>query len=65
MTGLATHEPVATNVVRVLLREFVPVFQTNKLAVPVTTLVAKPAAALEATPQGRVAEAQFVKWLRD
>jgi len=44
VTGYATREPVATNVVTLLQTNFVPVFETNVVSVPVTNLVAKPAA---------------------
>jgi hypothetical protein len=49
VSGCATVDPVATNVVTVLLTNLVPVFQTNLVPVPVTNLVAKPEA--EATIQ--------------
>ena len=49
VSGYATREPVATNLVTVLLTNLVPVFQTNLVQVPVTNLVAKPEA--EATIQ--------------
>jgi len=49
VTGYATHEPVATNLVTVVRTNLVPVFQTNLVSVPVTNLVAKPE--VEATLQ--------------
>jgi hypothetical protein len=49
VSGYATREPVATNLVLVFVTNFVPVFQTNLVTVPVTNLVAKPEA--EATIQ--------------
>jgi hypothetical protein len=42
VTGYATREPVATNLVTVVLTNLVPVFYTNLVQVPVTNLVAKP-----------------------
>ncbi len=44
VSGYATREPVATNVVTALVTNFVPVFYTNMVQVPVTNLVAKPEA---------------------
>jgi len=44
VSGYATREPVATNVVAALVTNFVPVFYTNVVQVPVTSLVAKPEA---------------------
>jgi len=49
VSGYATREPIATNLVTVLLTNLVPIFQTNLVQVPVTNLVAKPEA--EATIQ--------------
>ena len=51
VSGYATREPVATNMVAALLTNFVPVYYTNIVQVPVTNLVAKPEAlaAIEAT----------------
>jgi hypothetical protein len=49
VSGYATVEPVATNLVTLLVTNLVPVFQTNLVQVPVTNLVAKPEA--EATIQ--------------
>jgi len=37
VSGYATREPVATNLVTVLLTNLVPVFQTNLVQVRVTT----------------------------
>ncbi len=119
VSGYATREAVATNLVTVVLTNLVPVFYTNLVQVPVTNLVAKPEAeatiqaagsvvntffpgiggilalalgglyhgyrqvrnrkvnealiqgvetaraVLETTPQGQVADTQFVKWLMD
>ncbi len=42
VSGYATREPVATNVVTALVTNFVPVFYTNMVQVPVTNLVARP-----------------------
>jgi len=50
VSGYATREPVATNLVAAVVTNFVPVFMTNVVQVPVTNLVAKPEA--EATIQG-------------
>src|SRR5512138_1827952 len=44
VSGYATREPVATNLVTVVLTNLVPVFYTNLVEVPVTNLVAKPEA---------------------
>jgi len=51
VSGYVTREPVATNLVTVLVTNTVPVFETNIVQVPVTNLVAKPAAlaTIEAT----------------
>jgi hypothetical protein len=49
VSGYATREAVATNVVTAVVTNFVPVFMTNMVQVPVTNLVAKPEA--EATIQ--------------
>ena len=49
VSGYATREPVATNMVTALVTNFVPVFMTNVVQVPVTNLVARPEA--EATIQ--------------
>jgi hypothetical protein len=119
VSGYVTEEPVATNLVTVLVTNTIPVFETNLVQVPVTNLVASPAvlatigavgavgdtylpgigsmialllgslyhgyrqirnrkvnealvqgvetarAILETTPQGKVADAQFVKWLME
>lgn len=119
VSGYVTEEPVATNLVTVLVTNTIPVFETNVVQVPVTNLVASPAALatigaigavgdtylpgigsmialllgglyhgyrqvrnrkvnealvqgvetaraiLETTPQGKSADAQFVKWLME
>jgi hypothetical protein len=44
VSGYATREPVATNVVTEVVTNVVPVFMTNLVQVPVTNLVAKPEA---------------------
>jgi len=44
VSGYATREPVATNIVAAVVTNFVPVFYTNVVQVPVTNLVAKPEA---------------------
>jgi hypothetical protein len=44
VSGYATREPVATNMVTAVVTNFVPVFMTNVVQVPVTNLVAKPGA---------------------
>jgi hypothetical protein len=51
VTGYATRQPVATNMVTAMVTNFVPVFMTNIVRVPVTNLVAKPEAlaTIEAT----------------
>jgi hypothetical protein len=41
VSGYATREPVATNMVAAVVTNFVPVFYTNLVQVPVTNLVAK------------------------
>jgi len=42
VSGYATREPVATNIVTAVVTNLVPVFYTNIVQVPVTNLVAKP-----------------------
>ena len=42
VSGYATREPVATNLVTAVVTNFVPVFMTNLVQVPVTNLVARP-----------------------
>jgi hypothetical protein len=51
VSGYVAHEPVATNLVTLLVTNTIPVFETNLVQVPVTNLVAKPAAlaTIEAT----------------
>jgi hypothetical protein len=49
VSGYATREPVATNMLMAVVTNFVPVFMTNWVQVPVTNLVDKPEA--EATIQ--------------
>ncbi len=51
VSGYVTREPVATNLVTVVVTNTIPVFETNIVQVPVTNLVAKPAAlaTIEAT----------------
>ena len=49
VSGYATREPVATNMVTAVVTNFVPVFMTNWVRVPVTNLVDRPEA--EATIQ--------------
>jgi hypothetical protein len=44
VSGYATREPVATNLVTAVVTNFVPVFYTNVVQVPVTNLVARPEA---------------------
>ena len=44
VSGYATREPVATNMITAVVTNFVPVFYTNVVQVPVTNLVAKPEA---------------------
>jgi hypothetical protein len=44
VSGYATREPVATNIVTAVVTNFVPVFYTNVVQVPVTNLVARPEA---------------------
>jgi hypothetical protein len=44
VSGYATREPIATNIVALVVTNFVPVFYTNVVQVPVTNLVAKPEA---------------------
>ena len=44
VSGYATREPVATNIVTAVVTNFVPVFYTNVAQVPVTNLVARPEA---------------------
>ena len=51
VSGFASREPVATNMVAAVVTNFVPVYFTNLVQVPVTNLVAKPEAeaAIQAT----------------
>ena len=51
ISGYATREAVATNMVTAVVTNFVPVFMTNMVQVPVTNLIAKPGAeaAIQAT----------------
>lgn len=51
VSGYATREPVATNLVTAVVTNVVPVFMTNLVQVPVTNLLAKPEAlaTIEAT----------------
>jgi hypothetical protein len=49
VSGYATREPVATNLIVAVVTNFVPVFMTNWMQVPVTNLVHRPEA--EATIQ--------------
>ena len=51
VSGYVAREPVATNLVTMLVTNTLPVFDTNLVQVPVTNLVAKPGslAAIEAT----------------
>ncbi len=51
VSGYVEREPVATNLVTLLVTNTIPVFETNVVSVPVTNLVAKPAAlaTIEAT----------------
>ena len=119
VSGYTAREPVATNLVTVLVTNTIPVFETNLMPVAITNLVSKPGvlatieatggvvntflpgvgsilalalgglyhgyrqvrnrkvnaalvqgvetarAILETTPQGKTADAQFVKWLKD
>jgi hypothetical protein len=44
VSGYATREPMATNLVTAVVTNFVPVFMTNVVQVPVTNLVARPGA---------------------
>ena len=44
VSGYATREPVATNMVTAVVTNLVPVFYTNIMQVPVTNLMAKPEA---------------------
>ena len=44
VSGYVAREPVATNLVAVVVTNLVPVFYTNVVQVPVTNLVAKPEA---------------------
>jgi hypothetical protein len=44
VSGYATREPVATNLVTAFVTNFVPVFMTNVVQVPATNLVARPGA---------------------
>ena len=54
VSGYATREPVATNLVTAVATNFVPVFYTNVVQVPVTNLVAKPEAEAAISAAGSV-----------
>ena len=54
VSGYATREPVATNLVTAVVTNFVPVFYTNVVQVPVTNLVAKPEAEAAISAAGSV-----------
>jgi hypothetical protein len=54
MSGYATREPVATNMVTAVVTNFVPVFYTNMVQVPVTNLVAKPEAEAAISATGSI-----------
>jgi hypothetical protein len=54
VVGYATREPVATNLVTMVLTNLVPVFYTNLVQVPVTNLVAKPEAEAAISAAGSV-----------
>jgi hypothetical protein len=54
VSGYATREPVATNMVTAVVTNFVPVFYTNLVQVPVTNLVAKPEAEAAISAAGAV-----------
>ena len=54
VSGYATREPVATNMVATVLTNFVPVYYTNIVQVPVTNLVAKPEAEAAISAAGSV-----------
>jgi hypothetical protein len=54
VSGYATREPVATNMVATVLTNFVPVYYTNIVQVPVTNLVAKPEALAAINATGSV-----------
>ncbi len=54
VSGYATREPVATNMVTAVVTNFVPVFYTNLVQVPVTNLVAKAEAEAAISATGSV-----------
>jgi hypothetical protein len=54
VSGYATREPVATNMVAAVVTNFVPVFYTNLVHVPVTNLVAKPEAEAAISATGSI-----------
>jgi hypothetical protein len=54
VSGYATREPVATNMVTAVVTNFVPVFYTNLVQVPVTNLVARPEAEAAISATGSV-----------
>jgi hypothetical protein len=51
VSGFVSREPVATNLITLLVTNTIPVFETNLVQVPVTNLVARPGAlaTIEAT----------------
>jgi hypothetical protein len=59
VSGYATREPVATNLVTMVVTNIIPVWYTNLVSVPVTNLVAKPEAEAAITAAGSVANTFF------
>lgn len=57
VSGYATREPVATNLVTAVVTNVVPVFMTNLVQVPVTNLIAKPEALATIEATGSVVNA--------
>jgi hypothetical protein len=57
VSGYAMREPVATNLVTMVLTNYVPVFYTNIMSVPVTNLVDRPEAEATISATGSVVNA--------
>src|SRR5258706_4646795 len=54
VSGFATREAVATNLVTAVVTNFVPVYMTNFVQVPTTNLVAKPEAEAAISATGSI-----------
>src|SRR5512134_711018 len=57
VSGYVARDPVATNLVTLLVTNTIPVFETNLVQLPVTNLIAKPEALASITATGSVVNA--------